>query len=64
MVLSLDQAQALLGLARHCLRREVRLGRLRVSKRAGRYFTTGLWLWQWLEGGEVKRQGRHDSEQP
>jgi hypothetical protein len=56
LVLTLDQARQALGLAKGCLPREVRLGRLRVAKRGGRYYTTGSWLWEWLTAGEVHRQ--------
>ena len=35
------------------IRREVREGRLRISKRAGRYYLLGAWLLEWLEAGEV-----------
>jgi hypothetical protein len=54
-VYSLESARAALGLARATLRREVRLGRLRVSKRAGRYYLLGAWLLEWLRAGEVRR---------
>lgn len=57
-VYSLDQARVALGLAKGCLPREARLGRLRVSRRGGRYFTTGAWLLEWLESGELKRRRR------
>jgi hypothetical protein len=53
LVLSLEQARQALGLAKNCLPREVRKRRLRVAKRAGRYFTTGKWLMGWLTTGEV-----------
>jgi hypothetical protein len=46
----------ILQLPRHTLRREVRLGRLRASKRAGKLWSTGLWIKQWIESGEVKRR--------
>ena len=52
-VYSLESARAALGLARATLRREIRLGRLRVSKRAGRYYILGCWLLQWLQAGEI-----------
>jgi hypothetical protein len=55
-VYSLDGAQRALGLTRTTLRREVRMGRLRVAKRAGRYFIVGEWLLDWLREGEVGRQ--------
>jgi hypothetical protein len=37
------------------VRREVRLGRLRMSKRCGRHYCLGKWILQWLESGELKR---------
>jgi hypothetical protein len=55
-VYSLEAAREALGLARATLGREIRLGRLRVSKRAGRYFILGAWLLEWLEAGEVRRK--------
>jgi hypothetical protein len=55
---SLTEWTRILGLAPHCLKREVRLGRLRASKRAGRLWSLGRWLREWLEAGEVKRQPR------
>jgi hypothetical protein len=45
-----------LGLAKGCLPREIRLGRLRASKRAGKYLIVGAWLLEWIESGEVKRR--------
>jgi hypothetical protein len=53
-VVTLDELRAVLGVPKSCLRREVRLGRLRVSRRAGRYWTTGAWVREWLEGGEYR----------
>ncbi len=53
-VYRLDELRTLLGLPMTCLRREVRLGRLRVSRRSGRYWTTGAWVHEWLAGGEVR----------
>lgn len=41
------------------LRREVREGRLRISKRAGRYYLLGRWIIEWLEAGEVGRKRYH-----
>jgi hypothetical protein len=55
-VYSRDAAQAALGVPRSTLGREIRLGRLRVSKRAGRYFILGAWLMEWLKAGEVRRR--------
>jgi hypothetical protein len=45
-----------LGLSKNTIGREVRLGRLRVTKRAGRYFVLGQWVLEWLEAGEVTRK--------
>ena len=55
-VFTLTELQAVLGLPRHTLRREARLGRLRTSRRAGRLWSTGEWVRQWLQAGEVKRR--------
>jgi hypothetical protein len=52
-----DQLQGLLRLRKSTVRREVREGRLRVSKRVGRYYVLGSWLLEWLERGEVHRHG-------
>jgi hypothetical protein len=54
-VFQLGELQAVLGLPKCTLKREARLGRLRVSRRAGRLWTLGAWVRQWLERGEVKR---------
>ena len=53
---TVSQAGKLLGLPKSCLPREVRLCRLRVSKRAGRYFVLGKWLLEWLEAGERRKE--------
>ena len=45
-----------LGLRKSTLAREIRLGRLRVAKRAGRHFLFGKWVIQWLQEGEVCRK--------
>jgi hypothetical protein len=57
-VYTLVTAQAELGLAKATLGREIRLGRLRVSKRAGRYFILGEWLLEWLRNGEFRSAKR------
>jgi hypothetical protein len=44
-----------LGLAKGTMPREIRLRRLRVSKRGGRYYLLGSWVLDWLRGGEVRR---------
>jgi hypothetical protein len=61
-ILTIDQARHVLGLAKGCLPREVRLGRLRVSRRAGRHFVLGRWLLEWIEGGELRRDKRTAGE--
>jgi hypothetical protein len=48
-----EDAREALRLSKNCLAREVRLGRLRVSKRGGRYYFLGSWLLQWIEDGEI-----------
>jgi hypothetical protein len=55
-VYSVEEAQRALHLRRSTIRREVREGRLRVSRRAGRYFILGQWLVEWIEGGEISRR--------
>jgi hypothetical protein len=55
-VYSVAEAQAALKLKSSTIRREVRERRLRVAKRAGRYYLLGRWLLEWLEGGEIGRQ--------
>jgi hypothetical protein len=53
----LSQARAFLGLARGTLSREMKLGRLRFSVRAGKRYFLGEWLLQWIQGGEVRKPG-------
>jgi hypothetical protein len=57
-VYTVPQAQRTLRLAAGTLPREVRLGRIRVAKRAGRYFLLGEWILEWLRAGEVRREER------
>jgi hypothetical protein len=67
-VYSVDDARRLLRLKQSSVRREVRAGRLRVSKRCGRYFLLGQWLLAWIREGELPRRGHvsehHHGEQP
>jgi hypothetical protein len=56
-VLSVEQAQHLLGLKRSTVRREVRESRLKISKRAGKHFLLGSQLLDWLRAGELPRRG-------
>jgi hypothetical protein len=57
-VYSVEDVKRLLGLHNSTIRREVRQGRLRVSKRSGRYFLLGEWILQWLREGELPRRNR------
>jgi hypothetical protein len=60
-VYNVEALQVALGLTRTTIGREVRLGRLRVAKRAGKYFVLGRWVLLWLEAGEHRRkQTRED----
>jgi hypothetical protein len=52
-VYTLAQARLTLGLRRSSLSREIRLGRLKVAKRCGKYFIKGAWLIEWLDDGEL-----------
>jgi hypothetical protein len=54
-VFGVEQLCQTLGLARGCIPREVKLKRLRASKRAGRYFFLGEWVLDWLRDGEIRR---------
>jgi hypothetical protein len=51
-----DDARRIFRLKQSTIRREVREGRLRISKRAGRYFLLGRWLIEWIEAGELPRR--------
>jgi hypothetical protein len=53
----IDDAIRIFRLRKSTVRREVREGRLKISKRAGRYYLLGRWLLSWIEDGEVKRHG-------
>ncbi len=55
---TLSDWQLILGLPRNTLKREARLHRLRVAKRAGKLWALGSWVREWLEGGEVRRRAR------
>ena len=57
-VYDLEAARSALALTRTTLNRELRLGRLRVAKRAGKIFVLGEWLLAWLRAGEVRRNGQ------
>jgi hypothetical protein len=51
-----EELRQALGLKRSTLRREVRLGRLRVLKRGGKHFFLGEHVLNWLRDGEVSRK--------
>lgn len=61
-VFTVEQATRTLALAKNCLPREIRLGRLRVAKRAGRYLILGAWVLEWIKGGELPRGQRLDQK--
>jgi hypothetical protein len=52
-VFFLHELRDVLRLPASCLKREVRLRRLRAAKRSGRYIVTGRWVHEWIEGGEI-----------
>jgi hypothetical protein len=52
-VYSVDDARHVLRLKQSTIRRELRMGRLRVSRRAGRYYLLGEWLLEWIRGGRA-----------
>ena len=54
-VYTLGTLRDLLGLRAGTLPREIRLGRLRSSKRAGKVLILGGWILEWIESGERKR---------
>jgi hypothetical protein len=59
-VYTVESATEALGLAPSCLPREIRLRRLRASRRGGRYFILGSWLLAWIASGSTThRRKRH-----
>jgi hypothetical protein len=52
-----DTLRELFRLKRSTVRREVKEGRLRVARRAGRYYLLGEWILEWLRAGELARAG-------
>jgi hypothetical protein len=54
-IYTVESLRVALGLSKSTIGREVRLGRLRVTKRAGKYFLLGVWVLEWLRAGEVRR---------
>jgi hypothetical protein len=61
-VYTVEEALATLKLRQSTIRREVRARRLRISKRAGRYYLLGEWILEWLRAGEVQRKLRPDQQ--
>jgi hypothetical protein len=45
---------ATFNLKKSSLRREIKMGRIKVYKRCGRYFLLGADVLLWLRGGQVK----------
>jgi hypothetical protein len=62
-VFTLDAAGRTLGLGKHSLPTEVRNGRLKASRRCGRYIVLGKWLIEWIEQGVKKRAKCHVASQ-
>lgn len=57
-VFDLEGARAAIGVKKSCLQRELRLRRLRYSKRAGKVWITGEWLLNWIREGEMTKPRR------
>jgi hypothetical protein len=55
-VYTLDTLTKTLSLRPGTLPRELRLGRLRYSKRAGKVWILGEWVLTWLQAGEIRRK--------
>lgn len=55
-VYDLQSGREAVGMAKGCLPREIRLGRLRAAKRGGKILILGEWLIQWVREGEVSRR--------
>jgi hypothetical protein len=62
-VYTIPAATAALPARTNTLPREIRLGRLRASKRGGRYYILGEWLLEWLRAGEVRRATKAEQAQ-
>jgi hypothetical protein len=50
-----------LGLRCSTILWEIRLGRLRAAKRAGRVFIFGRWILEWLADGELRKRAEAPS---
>ncbi len=62
-VYSPEEARRALGLKKSTVAREVREGRLKVAKRAGRYYLLGEWLLAWIRSGVVTPRPRPQNGQ-
>jgi hypothetical protein len=51
-----EAAERALNLSKSTLAREIREGRLRYSRRAGRLWFLGSWLLSWIEAGGRQQQ--------
>jgi hypothetical protein len=54
-VYTVPSATEALSAKANTLPREIRLRRLRASKRGGRYYILGEWLLEWLRAGEIRK---------
>jgi hypothetical protein len=57
-VYTVEDLRRVFGLKASSVRREVRLRRLRIAKRCGRYYCLGQWVLQWFGDGELRPQPR------
>jgi hypothetical protein len=55
-IFTLDSLTRTLSLRPGTLPRELRMGRLKYSKRAGRVWILGSWVLAWLQAGEIRRK--------
>jgi hypothetical protein len=62
-VYTVEDLRRFFSLRSSSVRREVRMRRLRIAKRCGRYYCLGQWVLEWLENGELKPQpGRENAD--
>jgi hypothetical protein len=57
-VYTVPAAAEALSAKANTLPREIRLRRLRASKRGGRYYILGEWLIEWLRAGEIRKNAQ------
>jgi hypothetical protein len=55
-VYTIETLTDMLRLKKGTIPRELRLGRLRHAKRAGKVFIVGAWVLEWLTAGERRRE--------